>query len=159
MMDAAAFRLHCAADRGGDALYLPNWSDGDWRALFEQTRPVALGSGQVLIKSGESDRALYFVASGALEVTAGAGLGDALGTMFREMPGAVIGEISFFDGQPRTATVWATKASQLLRLDLEGWRAFTAANPALGNDLLFALGRVLAFRIRRDERRLAAGMR
>ena len=73
--------------------------------------------------------------------------------MIRELLGAVIGEISFFDGKPRTATVWATKPTQLLRLDFEGWRAFAAAHPALGNELLFALGRALAFRLRRGEER------
>ena len=115
---------------------------------------MVLASGEVLIKSGESDRALYFVASGALEVTARTDRADALGMMIRELPGAVLGEISFFDGRPRTAAVWATKPTQLLRLDLEGWRAFAAMYPTLGHELLFALGRVLAWRMRRGEERV-----
>lgn len=158
-MDAAAFSQHCAADRGGDALFLPGWSAETWRALLQHTQAVALGSGEVLIKSGASDRSLYLVARGALELRAGAGRGDALGSLMRELPGAVSGEISFFDGWPRTATVWATRPSQLLRLDLEGLHAFSAAHPARGHELLFALARVLAFRFRSAEERRAAAER
>jgi CRP/FNR family transcriptional regulator, cyclic AMP receptor protein len=155
MMDAAAFCQHCATDRGGDALHLPGWAVADWQALFEQAQPVSLASGQVLIKRGQSERALYFVMDGALEVTAGAGQGEALGSMMRELPGSVIGEISFFDGRPRTASVWATQPTQLLRLDHDGWQRFATAHPTLGHQLLFALGRVLAFRMRRGEERRA----
>jgi len=42
-----------------------------------------------------------------LELRAGLGHGAELGELYREPPGSVIGEISFFDGRPRTATVWA----------------------------------------------------
>lgn len=159
MMDAAAFCQHCATDRGGDALHLPDWTVADWQALLQLAQPVSLASGEVLIKRGQSERALYFVASGALEVTAGADQGEALGSMMRELPGSVIGEISFFDGRPRTASVWATQPTQLLRLDHEGWLRFASDHPALGHRLLFALGRVLAFRVRRGEERRAGSMR
>ena len=159
MMDAAAFCQHCATDRGADALHLPAWRVADWQALLGLAQPVSLASGQVLIKRGQTERALYFVADGALEVTAGADQGEALGSMIRELPGSVIGEIAFFDGRPRTASVWATKPTQLLRLDHDAWSRFATAHPALGHQLLFALGRVLAFRMRRGEERRAGAAR
>lgn len=155
MDPASAFQQHCAADRGGDTLHLPNWSTEDWRSLFSYTQSVSVSSGDVLIRHGERDRALYFVISGALEVTGRASSGDALGRLFREQPGSVLGEIALFDGLPRTATVWATEPTTLLRLDYGQLQSFITAFPRLGNDLLFALGRVLAFRLRRtDERNL-----
>ena len=153
-MDAAALlQSHCAVDRAGDSLYLPGWSLDDWRELLRQAQPVALNSGDVLIRSGDNERALYFVTSGLLEVTDGASRSESLGRLFRESPGSVIGEISLFDGLPRTATVWATVPTQLLRLDLEGLRSFATEHPARGHELLFALGRVLALRLRRGEQR------
>lgn len=153
MPHAAFFHAHCAVDRGADALYLPGWSVGDWSALLARAETVGLDSGQGLIKRGDSDRAVYLVADGALEVTGGAGPGDAMGRLFREQPGSVIGEISFFDGLPRTATVWATRPTTLLRLDHAAVLAFADALPERGRDLLLALGRVLAFRLRRGEMR------
>ena len=155
MDPASAFQQHCASDRGGDTLYLPNWSSEDWHCLFGHTQSVSVSSGEVLIRHGERERALYFVISGALEVTGRTSSGDALGRLFREQPGSVLGEIALFDGRPRSATVWATETTVLLRLDYDQLQGFIAEFPKLGNDLLFALGRVLAFRLRRsDERNL-----
>jgi len=150
-MDAAEqFRQHCAVDRGGDSLYLPNWTVDDWRGLFSYSSPRVVASGDVLIRHGDNERAMYFLIRGALEVRGRTARGDTLGRLFREQPGAVLGEIALFDGLPRTASVWATELSELLRLDIDGLHQFIGHHPALGNDLLFALGRVLAFRLRND---------
>ncbi len=151
------FQRHCAVDRAADSPYLPEWTVDDWRALLRHARPVALGQGEALIRTGEHDRALYLVASGQLEVTSGAGRSESLGRLFREAPGSVIGEISFFDGLPRSASVWATHPAELLRLDVDGLFAFHAEHPALGHAFLLALGRVLAFRMRRGEDRRRRG--
>ena len=140
-----------AADSTTDSLGLAAWSLETWQALFAHTSPVQLGSGDVLIRRGDQDRALYFVVSGELEVRASASASDALGQLFRESPGSVFGEISLFDGKARTATVWATRPSELRKLDLPGLRAFMAQHPGHGGELLFALGQVLAMRLRRSE--------
>lgn len=154
---ASFFQRHCATGRDGDALFLPGWTVDDWRALLGHAREQTLGHGEVLIKDGDSGRGLYLVASGALEVTAGGSPGGGtLGRLYREGPGSVFGEISFFDGKPRSATVWATQPTTLLRLDPDTLRTFSRDHPDLGQDLLFALGRVLAFRMRRGESQRAA---
>ena len=153
-MDAAlAFRQHCAEDRADDSLHLPDWTVDDWRRLLAHASPVSVPTGEVVIRHGESDRAVYFVVTGALELTASASRSDTLGQLYREQAGSVIGEVALFDGLPRTATVWAIEPTELLRLDVAGLRAFAAEQPARANDLLFALGRVLAFHLRREQRR------
>jgi CRP/FNR family cyclic AMP-dependent transcriptional regulator len=152
-MDAAvAFQQQCTEDRDDDTLYLPTWTVDDWRRLFAHARPVSVATGDVVIRHGDRDRALYFVTSGALEVTS-SGRHDALGPLSREHPGSVIGEISLFDGHPRTASVWAVKPTELLRLDVDDLNAFAREQPARANELLFGLGRVLALRLRRREAR------
>jgi CRP/FNR family cyclic AMP-dependent transcriptional regulator len=153
MEAAVAFQQQCTQDRDDDTLYLPTWSVDDWRRLFAHARPVSVSAGDVVIRYGERDRALYFVTSGALEVTSSAGRHDDLGTLSREHPGSVIGEISLFDGQPRTASVWAVKPTELLRLDRDALDAFAREEPARAHELLFGLGRVLALRLRRGEAR------
>ncbi len=152
---AALFSRHCADDHGADALYLPRWTAQDWSALLAHARVVALAPHEVLIKRGQAERSLFLVASGALEVSSG-GAGGMLGSLFREGPGAVIGEIAFFDEGKRSATVWAIQPTQLLALERRDIEAFAAQHPARGIELLLALGRVLAFRVRRSEDRRRA---
>lgn len=148
-MDAATFfHEHCARDQAGDTLHLPHWTVENWRALLSHTQAVRVASGDTLIRLGEQERALYFVVDGALEVSQSTGRSDTLGSMFREMPGSVFGEVALFDGLPRSASVWAIKPTSLLRLRHDDLVAFTAQHMALANDLLFALGRVLAMRVR-----------
>ncbi len=152
---AEFFRAHCAEARGADALYLPGWSADDWATLLAQARPVELKPNEVLIRRGLSESTVFLVASGALEVNA-RGSGGSLGMLFREGPGALIGEIAFFDGGKRSATVWAIEPTRLLSLERPDVEAFAAAHPQRGLELLFALGRVLAFHVRRSEQRAAA---
>jgi CRP/FNR family cyclic AMP-dependent transcriptional regulator len=157
MDPAVVFQKQCTRDSDDDTLYLPAWTLDDWHRLFAHARPVSVAAGDVLIRHGERDRALYFVTRGALEVAASAGRHDALGTLSREHPGSVLGEISFFDGLPRTASVWAVKDAELLRLDREGLDAFAREQPARAHELVFGLGRVLALRLRRGEARAQRG--
>lgn len=151
MDPASLFHIHSQRESGSDALRLQTWPVDTWRALFAHASPLHVASGDVLIRRGDQDRALYFVVVGELEVRARTNRSDTLGQLFRESPGSVLGEISLFDGKPRTATVWAIKPTELLRLDLSGLQAFTAAHPVRANELLFALGQVLALRLRRGE--------
>ena len=62
--------------------------------------------------------------------------------------GSVIGEQSFFDGQPRSANVWAVTDGELLCLTGDQFRVLSDSEPVLARDLLFALGRVLSLRLR-----------
>ena len=152
---SARLRDHCAVDRHRDALHLPQWSLDDWSALLALAREVRLDSAAVLIRAGQTENSLYLVVSGGLEVRQGQP-GDAFGTLQRERFGAIIGEISFFDDGARSATVWATEASRLLEFDRAAVMSFATQYPTRGLELLFALGRVMAWRMRRNEARRGA---
>lgn len=148
-MDAATtFQTHCAQPRADDVLQLPDWGIDDWRALLAQATVLAVPAGEVAVRHGDCERAIYLVLDGALEMSALSGRSETLGALSRVDAGAVFGEISLFDGQPRLASVWAVEPTQLLRLHLDGLMAFAAAHPQRGLELLLALGRVLALRLR-----------
>ena len=80
--------------------------------------------------------------------------GISFGRVARIGPGSVVGEQSFFDGGPRSAGAWGVSDCDLAALTPEQFAAFAKANPALGSDLLFALGRILAVRLRRTTARV-----
>ena len=127
---------------------MPYWSDEDWGKLFAHTEARPFRSSEVVIARGAVDRALYFVAAGSLEVGVTHVDGVSIAPLARIGAGSVIGEQSFFDGQPRSANVWAESSGTLLRLDFEAFQRFSEAEPVLARDLLFALGCVLSARLR-----------
>src|SRR5215471_3894314 len=135
-------------NRDDELLVVPQWDAGAWCDLFAYTQPTLVKEGSVLIQRGMTERSLFFVTSGALEVSASIN-DSSLGTIVRILPGTVVGEIAFFDERPRSAKVWAIEDSALLRLDLGDFQHYAAAHPVRTNELLFALGRLMALRLRR----------
>ena len=131
-----------------DTLQLPSWRIDDWRKLLANTTVKAFRASDVVIQRGAKERALYFVAAGTLEVGVTTFDGVSISQLARIGPVSVIGEQSFFDGQPRSANVWAISNGTLLRLDLPQFEAFGAQDPQLARDLLFAVGRVISTRLR-----------
>ena len=133
---------------GSELLVIPQWDESAWRDLFSFAQPVRVRAGELLIRSGVTERALFFVTSGSLDIVRS--IGDtSLGRVAAVLPGSVVGELGFFDGRPRTAKVWATAESMVLRLDDEGYRRYLAAQPVRAAELMFALGRLMALRLRR----------
>ncbi len=147
--DDAPATLRAACTTAGDGLFLPRWSGEDWRRLLDHAPLRTVAAGEALIRRGTADRTLYVVVAGQVEVMADAGDGMSMGRLARVGPGGVVGEQAFFDAAPRTAGAWAVGACTVAALSPEAFVALAAAKPALGTDLLFALGRVLAQRLRR----------
>jgi CRP/FNR family transcriptional regulator, cyclic AMP receptor protein len=145
----AVFKSERSAAGGSssDALRLV-WDEDAWKKLLARTEPQQFRAGDIVIQRGTVDRTLYFVAAGSLEVGVYRVGSEGAAPIARIGKGSVIGEQSFFDGQPRSTNVWAVSDGELLRFSAEAFDAFGAAEPALARDLLFALGRVLSVRLR-----------
>lgn len=109
----------------------------DRLASVGTTQEVARGD--VLVAEGEAADTLYFVLRGRFTVT----LGD---TPIAELDeGEPVGEIAFFAGGTRTATVTAARASTVLALTRADYDAVAADKPALGEAIIRALAaRVVA---------------
>jgi SulP family sulfate permease len=83
---------------------------------------VTLKQGEVLLTQGAASSEMFVLLSGAMhaEVSRPDG-GTAIVARF--VPGAIVGEIAFYSGVPRTATVIADDHSVLLRIDAAALRA------------------------------------
>lgn len=111
-------------------------------------------SGQIPLRAGERDRALYFLREGTLEVVVGKGEGDVesrAGVVNVLEAPSVLGEVSFFDGEVRSASVRAITAGSMDRLSWESFVELSSRNPKLGVTLAVALGATLARRLRAAE--------
>ena len=140
-----------------ELLVVPGWKEADWETFFSYAQRVHVPRGSVLIRKRASERALYFLVSGMLEVTAVLS-SHGLGGIAKIHPGSVVGELAFLDGLPRSAKVWAVTDSELYRLDFADYERFAAAHPRRTCDLLFAIGRVVAVRLRHSRMRPSPSM-
>jgi CRP-like cAMP-binding protein len=138
----------------GELLVIPRWRRPAWATLFSYTERLAVPSGHVVISKGAAERALYLVTAGLLEVTSVLGA-HSLGVITTVAPGSVVGELSFLDGRPRSAKVWAIADSELHRLHFNQYERYAAAHPREACDLLFALGRLVALRLRHTTSRMS----
>ena len=144
----AALRTASSMLAGGDRLILAEWSDADWNKLLDRTTSHPFHASEVVIQRGANDRALHFVVAGSLEVGVMQVDGVSIAPLAKITAGSVVGEQSFFDGQPRSTNVWAETDGEMLRLEYEDFIKFSHEEVALARDLLFALARVLSARLR-----------
>lgn len=133
-----------------EMILLPEQTEDEWARLFRYTEQRRFRPGDALIQLGEVERAIYILAEGVVEVL----VPDSAGAVRRVTtaePGAVIGEISFFDSSPRSATVRALTEGEVRVLSFEAFEVFATHEPALARALLLDLGRIIAWRMRRNE--------
>lgn len=123
----------------------------EWDRLVAVMERRRFAEGDVVMGVGERDRSLYLIASGSVDVRLG---GREAKVIRVQGPGTLLGEVAFFDGRPRSATVTAREPSEVLRLSDEAFHGLAGRHPELGRKILLDLGRVLAVRLRQAEARL-----
>lgn len=110
-------------------------------------RETAFPAGTVIIQEGRRATSLAFIESGVVTIQK-----EDLGAPERHIidltRDAVIGEIAFFDNEPRSATVVARTNVRLLVMTREDFDALAGEHPQLAIKLLFYIGRVLSRRLR-----------
>lgn len=148
-VDSAVANFQAGSSSTGEGLMPRGWNDEDWKTLFRFARTRMVSAGEALIRRGERDRTLYFVLRGRLEVVVNPNDGQSMGPLTRVGAGSVLGEQSFFDGMPRSASAWAVDDCVVAAMSPEQFVALEESHPALARELLFALGCVLATRLRR----------
>jgi CRP-like cAMP-binding protein len=104
-------------------------------------------AGTVIIHEGRRATSMAFVDQGTVTIQK-----EDFGAPERHIidlsRDAVIGEIAFFDNEPRSATVVAKTDVSLLVLPREQFDELATAHPDLAIKILFFVGRVLSRRLR-----------
>ncbi len=106
-------------------------------------------SGDWLMRKGDPGDALYIVDSGRLEVVLGEHDGidledDEDVRVLRVLGrGSTVGELALVTGDPRSASVRATRDSDLFRLSYDDFHELLDSSPAFGHALVKVMGRQL----------------
>src|SRR5258705_3209879 len=115
-------------------------SDDQLTAIWSQAKVLSLTRGDVLVRQNTLSNSVFVVVSGRFEVWV-----EGQDRAINEIGvGEPIGEIGFFSGVPRTATIIAARDSVVLALDRPHFDRVAREVPAIYQTILRALARRLA---------------
>jgi len=129
--------------RGGDA--------ATFTAALD-VREVAVGD--VLVREGEKSGTLYLLCDGEALVTIS--VASSARELGRVGPGAMLGELSFLDGDATTAKITAATPLTLFVLSRAKFNELLTTKPAIASALLHGISETLAPRVRFATERVQA---
>jgi len=137
------------------ALYLlGQLSDADVEWMIGHGRRERLPPGTILIREGQPVNAVYIVLQGALEVS-GSGLSGS--RPIRLGCGEVVGEMSFVDARPPSATVTAADNVTVLAIPRPALANRLERDPEFAARFYRSLAVLLSYRLRDTVKRLGYG--
>ncbi|MHB8636670.1 MAG: Crp/Fnr family transcriptional regulator [Fimbriimonadaceae bacterium] len=107
--------------------------------------------GEVIVRQDDPEEHLLIMAKGRAEIST---FMDE--PLYYLRPGMPFGEIALIDEKPRSATVRAQEATEVVLLPAPELRSLMYAQPALGLVVLRNLARVLCSRVRASNQQIAA---
>lgn len=127
--------------------FLQGLTPREWSKILSFTEVRNFASGDALVATGEEDNSFYILTAGSAQILQGS-------TVIGMIPkGSVFGEVAFFDGLPRSATIRALEPGSAVRFSRAAFDDLAAWEPVLARRILCDLGRALAMRLRAAEHR------
>jgi CRP/FNR family cyclic AMP-dependent transcriptional regulator len=126
-----------------DTVFLADCDEEDWARIVRHCDRRSFRGGEEIVRHGEIDRALLILTEGELEFV------SAERTFNVIVAPSLVGEVTFFDGAPRSGTLRARTDGEYLRLSFDAFEALAAGLPILARTILLEAGRILALRLRR----------
>jgi CRP/FNR family transcriptional regulator, cyclic AMP receptor protein len=133
-----------AHEDSADLLFMPEATASDWAVVFSHAEVRRVDAGLALVQAGEDDRALYLLTEGTVGVRLPR---DESAFKTIDAP-SVVGELAFFDGRPRSATLDAVTDVEVVRLDVAAFDRLAEHAPDLAMAMIVDLARILALRLR-----------
>lgn len=127
------------------------WASGfTWQEILQLASYMALTefpAGTYLCREGKTDRYLYVIVSGSIEVIKESSTQEQsiIATLLK---GQTLGEMSLIDGEPRSASARAQTNCQVLALSSLAFNRLLEEKPRLGIGLLLKLSWLMSQRIR-----------
>jgi len=127
--------------------FLGEASSEDWDIIRAHVETKNFGAGEKLVRYGEIDTSFFILTEGTVEIVVEQSDGEP--HVLSNIPkGSVFGEIAFFDGQPRSATILSRVSGSAMKISRENFNKLSQTHPKIANLILFDLARILALRLR-----------
>jgi len=121
---------------------LPDMTEQERVSVTQQLQRLRVQEGDVLVQQGDVADRFYIVSDGEVEVVREGSQGETRVALLG--PGQFFGEIGLMTAKPRTATVRATKDSELLTLDRDAFLMLVTRSQGGAADLDAAMHTRLA---------------
>ena len=122
------------------------FDDRSAQTLLKHMQKLTLAPGDVLIEQGTESQELYFIESGSCSVELRKGDNQAIRLNTAE-PGSFVGEISFYLGQERSATVVCERAAVVWQFSRQNLEALRKAHPDVASSFHQRMAVMLADRL------------
>jgi CRP-like cAMP-binding protein len=117
--------------------------------ILKVCKPVETRAGGLLVRAGDRSSDLFIITGGEYMVFDDSkGEDFVLAILSR---GDIFGEMSFLDGEPRSASVKAVTSSKALRMDRESLLKLRQEAPEAAWELVMGLASVVTTRLRRAD--------
>ena len=113
-----------------------------------ETRPY--NKGDVIFQEGSVSDEIYLILEGRVSVKYQLANASTPTDVIYLGPGEILGEISFVESTPRSATVVAEAPVKVRVWKSEHWRALCEQHPGIGYKLVLGIAKILCERLRRS---------
>lgn len=129
--------------------FLADLHEADLAVVLAYTQARLYAPGEVAVHEGAVDRSFFIISRGSFEVVVPT-QGRSRRVRILE-PGDLFGEVAFFDGRPRSASVVALEEAEALVLTQTAFQRLRLTHPRLAVRFVLDLGRVLGERFRASD--------
>lgn len=126
--------------------FFEGFSDEELSTLLSEMETRKVSREDCLFGEREEGNSIFWTIRGQFDVKKYAFPSEQI--ILRSGPGEPIGELSFIDGEKRSATVIAVEDAEGILLAREKFDSLREKNPALAFKLLMTLTKILCFRLR-----------
>ncbi|MBX2883841.1 MAG: Crp/Fnr family transcriptional regulator [Granulosicoccus sp.] len=113
-------------------------TDDQLIALARQSREMNFRKNSLLMSEGDTGESMYVIKSGAVKVFVSDSEGREL-VLYEQGPGAVIGDISLLDDEPRSASVITLEPSSALMIGKQPFLECLRSSPEMAINLIRSL--------------------
>ncbi|MEM7128099.1 MAG: cyclic nucleotide-binding domain-containing protein [Chloroflexota bacterium] len=131
-----------------ELVLLSAWTNHEWDKFLALTQTLRYSANEYAFQHGEDERSFYLVAAGRFEILLPRG--EDLTRLSLVELGAILGEDSFLDGQPRATSVRAITDGELVRFSQDAYEVLAAKEPDLARQLVWDLARIVSLRHRQS---------